>query len=270
MTAFVNHFAFEFKTGLRNPTQMLMNYLFPLSFYALMGLVMTQINPGFKETLLPAMIIFAVLVSSLLGMPGPLVEAREAGIFRSFKINGVPAFSILVIPALTTIFHALIVSTVIALTASSLFGGAPPVDWGSFVLVTLVTAFACGALGMLISVIANGSRSVVLWSQLIFLPSMLIGGLMMPVSLLPESIRPVSALLPSTHAMQAYLGLAYRQETSIDPLASLLILAVSGVVAFGLAIYLFNWDSRSDARRGHPLMALLAVLPFLAGILFLK
>lgn len=270
MTAFVNHFAFEFKTGLRNPTQMLMNYLFPLAFYALMGLVMTQINPGFKETLLPAMVIFAVLVSTLLGMPGPLVESREAGIFRSFKINGVPALSILSIPASTTIFHTLIVSVLIALTASSLFGGAAPVDWGSFVVVTLVTAFSCGGLGALIGVIASSSRSTVLWSQLIFLPSMLIGGLMVPISLLPESIRPVSALLPSTHAMQAFLGLAYRQETLVDPLASLLILAVSGVVAFGLAIYLFNWDSRNDSRRGHPLMALLAVLPYLAGIFFLK
>ena len=31
-----------------------------------------------------------------------------------------------------------------------------------------------------------------------------------------------------------------------------------GILAFGLAIYLFNWDSRNAARRGHPLLALLA------------
>jgi hypothetical protein len=29
MTAYLNHFAFEFKSGLRNQTQLLMNYLFP-------------------------------------------------------------------------------------------------------------------------------------------------------------------------------------------------------------------------------------------------
>ena len=48
MNAFATHFAYEFKTGLRNPSLLLMNYLFPLGFYALMGLVMTQINPVFK------------------------------------------------------------------------------------------------------------------------------------------------------------------------------------------------------------------------------
>jgi len=30
MTAFASHFAFEFKTGLRNSSAMLMNYLFPI------------------------------------------------------------------------------------------------------------------------------------------------------------------------------------------------------------------------------------------------
>ncbi len=98
MSAFTNHFSFEFKTGLRNPTLMLMNYLFPLGFYAMMGLVMVQINPGFKDTLIPSIVIVSIMVSTLLGLPGPLVESREAGIYRSFKINGVPVFSILIIP----------------------------------------------------------------------------------------------------------------------------------------------------------------------------
>ena len=266
MTAFANHFAFEFKTGLRNPTLLLMNYLFPLAFYAMMGVVMTQINPGFKESIIPAIVIFAVMVSTLLGLPGPLVESREAGIFRSFKINGIQATSILAIPTLTTIFHALIVSVIIALTGGPFFGGQTPVSWVSFALITLLAAFTFGAIGSLIGVIASGSRSTVLWSQLIFLPSMLLGGLMMPLEILPKSILPFSSLLPSTHAMQAFNGLAYAQETVLNPQVSVAVLASSGLLAFGLAIYLFNWDSRNNSRRGHPLLALLVLLPYLIGI----
>ncbi|HSF81332.1 MAG TPA: ABC transporter permease [Anaerolineales bacterium] len=267
MTAFINHFAYEFKTGLRNPTLMLMNYLFPLGFYAMMGLVMVPINPGFADVLIPAIVIVAVMVSTLLGLPGPLVEAREAGIFRSFKINGVPALSILSIPALSTIFHALIVSALIALTGGPLFKGAVPSSWLNFVLVTLLTAFTFGSIGALIGVVATGSRSTVLWSQIIFLPSMLVGGLMMPLSILPESIRPLSGLLPTTYAMQAYQGYAYGLETIFDPGISVLVLGASGLLAFALAVYLFNWDSQNRARRGHPLLALLSWVPYLAGIL---
>jgi ABC-2 type transport system permease protein len=269
MNAFANHFSFEFKTGLRNSTLLLMNYLFPLGFYAMMGLIMTEINPGFKETMIPAMVIVAAMASSLLGLPGPLVESREAGIFRSFKINGVPAPSILAVPVLTTIFHVLIASAIIALTAAPLFGGLAPQNWLAFALITLLMAGTMGAIGALIGVVANKARGTVLWSQMIFLPSMLIGGLMMPLDFLPESFRAISGLLPSTHVMQAYLGLSFGQETLIDPWISVAILGASMLLSFGLAIYLFNWDSQNSSRRGHPLMALLAVIPYLAGFLFL-
>ena len=40
MTAFVNHFLFEFRTGIRNKQLLLMNYLFPLGFFLMMGFVM--------------------------------------------------------------------------------------------------------------------------------------------------------------------------------------------------------------------------------------
>ncbi|MGC9467260.1 MAG: ABC transporter permease [Anaerolineae bacterium] len=269
MTALVNHFSFEFKTGLRNSTLLLMNYLFPLAFYAMMGLVMTQINPMFTETMIPAMVLFATMASTLLGLPGPLVESREAGIYRSYKINGVPAVAILLMPALTTAFHVLIVAALISLTGVPLFDGIAPTNWLAFILVTLLAVFASTGLGTLIGVIAGDSRAVVLLSQLVFLPSMLLGGLMMPLSVLPESILPVSMLFPASHAMQTYLGLAYGQETVVDPLASVAVLAISGLLSFGLAIYLFNWDSRNNARRGHPAMALLALVPYLVAMVAL-
>ncbi|MGD9100578.1 MAG: ABC transporter permease [Anaerolineae bacterium] len=270
MTAFFNHFAFEFKTGLRNSTLLLMNYLFPLGFYVMMGLVMTEINPEFDELLIPAMVVFVAMSSNLLGMPEPLVASREAGIYRSYKINGVPALSILSTPALSTLFHVLIVSALVALTGGPFFDGLTPTNWGSFALIALVSAFAFGAIGALIGVISPNSRATVLWSQIVFLPSMLLGGLMIPLSQMPESVRPISALLPATHVMQAFSGFAYDQSTMIDPWASIGILLVSGVLAFALAVYLFNWDSNNETRRGNPLLALLVLVPYIVGALLIK
>lgn len=265
MTAFTTHFAYEFKTGLRNPTAMLMNYLFPLGFYAMMGLVMVQINPGFKATLVPALVIFAIMASNLLGLPAPLVESREAGIYRSYKINGVPAISILSIPAISTIFHTLIVSAIITITAP-IFDGVLPQNWLAFVLITLLTALAFGTIGMLIGVVATGSRSVVLYSQLIFLPSMLLGGLMLSIEILPPAFQSIAAIFPTTQAMQAYLGFAYGQATLLNPVVCVAVLLASCVICFGLAIYLFSWDSRNQTRRGHPALALLALLPYIVAV----
>ena len=269
MTAFATHFAFEFKTGLRNSSQLLMNYLFPLAFYAMMGLVMTQINPGFKDLLIPSMVILVQMSSMVLGMPGPLVEMREAGVFRSFKINGVPALSILAIPALSTMIHALIVSVFICLTAPAFFKGLAPTNWLAFALITLLGAFTFGAFGMLIGVVSKSARNTVFFSQIIFLPSIMLGGMMIPLSMLPVSVRPITGLLPTTHIMQAYTGYAFGQPTSFNPLTSLIILITSGIIAFGMAIYLFNWDSRNNTRRGTPWMGLLALAPYIIAM-FLK
>ncbi len=268
MTAFANHFLFEFKTGLRNPGAMMMLYLLPFGFYAAMGFVMVEINPTYTELLIPSMIIFAIMSADILGFPNGVVEAREAGIYRSFKINGIPAISILSTPALSTSLHGLITSAIIAVTAVPLFEAAKPENWLALALVTLLVAFTFSTLGMLIGVISSSSRSVVLWSQLIYLPSILLGGMMIPLELMPETIQKFSGLLPSSYAMQAFFAFAYNQATTIDPWVCVLVLLTSGILALSLAIYLFNWDSRNETRRGSPLLALLILLPYLLAILY--
>ena len=117
MTPFANHISFDFRTGIRNRSLLLLNYLFPLAFYLLMGFVMPGLNPLFLDSLLPGMVVFAIYSAAILGLPDPLVQARDSGIFRSYKINGVPRLNILAIPALTTSLHLIIVTVIICLTA---------------------------------------------------------------------------------------------------------------------------------------------------------
>ena len=270
MSAFVNHFSFQFRTGVRNRSLLLLNYLFPLVFYVMMGLIMPQINSAFLETMIPALVVFAIMVATMLGLPDPLVTAREAGIFRSYKINGVPAFSILVIPALTTVLHAVVVGSIITFTAPMFFDAPTPVNWSGFILTFLLTALAFAGLGVLIGVISPSSQMTVLWSQLVFIPAMLLSGISgLPYSMLPEAMGKIAQLLPATHAMNALRGLAQDLTPDFDPQGSLVILALSGVLAFGLAIYLFNWDRHNATQRGHPLLALLVLLPYVVGVFLL-
>ncbi len=269
MNAFLIHFLFTFRTGLRNKQLLMLNYLFPLGFFGLVGFVMVEINPGFREVMIPAMVIFACLAGTLLGLPDYFVVARESGILRSFKINGVPAAHIVVIPVLTSTLHLILVSTIIVGTAAFFFDAPLPVDWLAFLGVFLATAMACSALGVLIGIISPSSRVTVLWSQLIYLPSMLIGGLMIPYSQLPAAFQPYARVLPAAHAMNAFSGLAYRMPPEFSPWGSVLTLSLGGLLAFGLAIVLFNWDRRNQARRGHPAWAVLAALPYALGMFLL-
>ena len=267
MNAFIHHFNFEFRTGIRNKNLLMLNYLFPLGFYLMMGFIMPSINPPFREDIIPSMVVFAALAATLLGIPDPLVTARENGVFRSYKINGVPSFSILVIPALTTMLHLAIVTLLITVTAPLLFDAPIPVNWLNYILIFLAMAVACTGISVLIGVISSSSRMTVLWSQVIFLPSMLLGGLMLPYSLLPDVAAKFAQLLPATHAINALNSLAMGREAVFSPWGSLIILLTSGLIAFGLAVYLFNWDSRNTTRRGSPWMALLVLVPYALGII---
>jgi ABC-2 type transport system permease protein len=269
MNAFIHHFSFEFRTGIRNKQLLLMNYLFPLSFYLMMGFIMAEINPPFRDDIIPAMLVFGVLAATLLGIPDPLVNARENGVFRSYKINGIPSTSILIIPALTTTSHLVIVAVLITVTAPLIFDAPLPVNWLNYALIFVAMAIACAGLSILIGVVSPSSRMTVLWAQLVFVPSMLLGGMMVPYSVLPDVAKKFAQLLPATHAMNALNGLAMGEAAAFSPWGSVIILFLSGVLAFGLAVYLFSWDSRNTTRRGHPLLALLVLLPCILGIFFL-
>ena len=269
MNAFIHHFTFEFRTGIRNKQLLLMNYLFPLFFYLMMGFIMADINPPFREDIIPAMVVFGILAATVLGIPDPLVNARENGVFRSYKINGIPSISILTIPALTTILHLVIVAVLITVTAPLFFDAPLPVHWLNYALIFVAMAFACAGLSVLIGVVSPSSRMTVLWSQLVFVPSMLLGGMMLPYSMLPDVARKFAQLLPATQAMNAFNGLAMGKVAAFSPWGSVIMLFVSGVLGFGLAVYLFSWDSRNTTRRGHPLLALLVLLPYIVGIFLL-
>ncbi|MGI6082735.1 MAG: ABC transporter permease [Limnochordia bacterium] len=269
MKAFIMHFSFEFLAGLRNRTLLLMNYLLPLGFYLLVGGMMVQLNPAFGDQLIPGMVVFAVLSGVILGLPTPLVEAREAGILRSYKVNGVPASSLLAIPACSTVLHMAVVTAVITLSAPMLYASPLPVNWSAYLLVFFLTVFAYSGLGSLIGVLARNSRSAVLWQQLIYLPSILLGGLMVPAQMLPDNFVRLGHLLPATYAMIGLDGLAYRRNTLYDPLWAMLSLFIGGLVSFVLAFYLFTWDDRNTSRGRKQALAVLALVPYMLGALFL-
>jgi ABC-2 type transport system permease protein len=262
MTAFASHFAFEFRTGIRNRNLLLMNYLFPLGLYVMMSVIMPGINPLFQDTIIPSMITFGILAAALLGVPDPLVQAREAGIFRSFKINGIPALNILAIPGLSTTLHILVVAAIITISAPLVFDAPLPENMPVFVLTVLGTATAVAGMGILIGVISPNTRLTVLYSQMIFLPSMILGGIMIPFSMLPPAAARIALLLPATHAMNAFNGLAMGGEADFSPWGSLVTLFIGGLLAFALACYLFRWDSRNPERRYRPVLAILALVPY--------
>ena len=92
---------------------------------------------------------------------------------------------------------------------------------------------------------------------------------MIPYDVLPQTVHAIARLLPASYSMAAYAGFALDGASILSPLWSLVILTAGGLLAFGLAIGLFNWDSHNSTARWHPALGLLAVLPYALGALLL-
>jgi len=269
MNAFLYHFIFEFFSGFRNKNLLLLNYLFPLGLFLMMGFIMPSINPPFREVIIPAMVIFSILSATFLGIPDPLVNDREKGVFRSYKINGVPKTSILAIPALTTTLHLSIVILVITILAPLLFDAPTPVNWLNYMIVSIAFIAASSGISILIGVCSASSRMTVLWSQIFFIPSMLLSGMMIPFSFLPEAAGAFARLLPATYAMNAFNSLAMGGSPDFSPWGSVFILLLSSVLAFSLAALLFSWDRKNTTRLAHPGFSFAVMLPFIIGMIVL-
>ena len=269
MNAFAIHFNFEFRSGIRDKTLLLMNYILPLGLYGLLGFLMTELNPGFTDILIPAMVLIAIMFGTIIGLPNPLLAARESGIFRSYRVSGVPALSILAIPGLTTILHSLLVAIIMVVAAPPLFGAPLPASWPGLGAFFLLAALAHTGLGTLISVVAPSIRAAVPWAQLIFVPSMMIG-VMIPQDILPVALQKAAMLLPATHAMSIYQWLAGGQAVTSAAVSSIVVLVLGGALSLGLAVYLFSWDSRNTTRRGHPLLGFVAIIPYIASAVFVQ
>jgi len=269
MNAFLHHFAYDFKTGIRDRSRLLMFYLFPLVFFFLVGGLMTSVNPGFRQTMIPAMVLFAFMCAALLNLPSVLVGARESGVFRSYRINGVPAASILSIPVLGTAVHMLIVAVIVSMAGARIFNGAAPAAAAGFVLAAVLSYAAYAGIGVLIGVAAGSGTASILIAQLIYIPSIILGGLMVPTSILPGALQRISFLLPATHCMALFNGLggigAGPGSGAGIPWFSLGVLAASVVLSFGLAAALFQWDTRASQPSRKAFLAIVAAAPYVAA-----
>lgn len=265
MKALMNHLGFEFKSVVRDKSLLLMNYLFPVAFYLMMAAIMPGIYPGFRETLIPGMIVFTIMVSSLLGMPNPLVNSREKGIYRSYRIYGLPLKAVLLIPVITTMIHITLVSLLILITGPVFFKAGTPSNLFNFFRVYGVILFSFTGLGLLLGVCSPNGRLTVLLAQLVFLPSMMLGGIVMPTGMLPETVRKVARVLPATYAMDALKCLAFQEQALFIPAGSLTVLFLGGLISYILAAFLFTWDIHTGNKMRN-LLGFIALLPFAIGI----
>ena len=177
------------------------HYLVPIIFFFVVGAVFTSVMPETEETLIPTMVIFTATMGAFIGTSGTLLPYTEAATRKSLKAAGIPFSSVILSTLIAGIFNLLIVTFFIFFVAPIAFSAQYPdsnvVFFGGYFLFLFPTLL----IGILIALLAKDTGRLTIFAQAVFLPSMLISGIMFPFEMLPTPLAMIGYMLPATHAM---------------------------------------------------------------------
>ncbi len=225
MNGFLYGAVLQWKLDLRSRTMLIACYAVPLTFFAIMGGIFTSIMPETADTLIPSMTVFTVSMGALIGLPPSLVEIYRSDIKNAYQANGVPPALGLVLTNISAFVHLFIMSSIIYLIAPVAFHVKmpenPEVHFGGVIILIAVSLGIASIIGLAVENMANTS----MFSILIFLPSIMLSGIMFPADLLPKTFGVAGKLFPATW------GYALMAESSFSghnlwPLFVIFIIAV--------------------------------------------
>lgn len=222
---------------------------FPLMFYVLFALVLNrgaQVDgASAARYLLGGYACFGTVGAALFGVGVPLAAELDAGWLELKRSGPMPPAAYLLAKCGTAVLFAVaIVSALAALGV--LFGGVTltPGELARVLGLAAVGALPFAALGLVLAVLAPASAAPGI-ANLLYLPMSFLGGLWIPLSVLPPALQRSAPALPTFHLGQLVLGALGFPARGL-PLSHVLYLVVLTAGALGLAAAIF---SRREEKR---------------------
>lgn len=197
MSAFLYGVVLQWKIDFRNRDIMLTYYVVPLVFFAFMGGIFTSINPDAKNTLIQSMTVFGVTMGAVLGAPTPLVQLYGSEIKKSYQVGRIPLWVGTVNNFTSAFVHLFVMSLVIFLVAPKVFNSKVPVNLFPYFISLAIFIMVSLAVGTVLGLFIKSTSKLTMVSQLIFLPSIMLSGIMFPVDMLPEALEAVGMVFPA-------------------------------------------------------------------------
>lgn len=203
MKAFLYGLALQWKLDIRSKAMLITCYVLPLLFFVFMGGIFTSINPASKDTLIQSMGIFGVSMGALVGLPPSLVEIYSSDIKKVYKANGIPLYLGVLTHFISAFIHLLIMCTIIFFSAPRLFDASAPKNILVFYVSLTIFIATTLSIGCIFGLTMKNMAKLTMVSQIIFMPSLMLSGIMFPVDLLPKTLERVGRAFPATWAFKA-------------------------------------------------------------------
>lgn len=259
MNGLREHFMLQLRLHLRNRMALVYGYLFPLIYLAAFGVL-------YRDERIPLIrhagewLTVSVLGGACFGLPTTLVADRERGVWRRFRL--VPISLGRIVASTIAARYVIILGAGILQLAVAMAAGMPAPEhplalWLAYSAVTL--AFI--GLGLVIAALADTVPAVQGLGQCVFLPMLVIGGVAVPLTALPDWANHFSAYLPGRYAVAALQ--ACTNGAGLGAIGFELVALAGIALGAGLAgAKLFRWDA---AQRFADLRGKAWLFPALAA-----
>lgn len=197
MNGFLYGAFLQWKLDLRSRNVLVTYYIVPLGFFLFMSAIFLSVMPEMKNTLISAMTVFAVSMGALIGLPPALAEIYATDVRKAYQVNGVPIAAGAVQTNLSAFLNLFLMSLIIYFLAPVLFDvPVPPQPDVWFGALTLLIAASLAA-ASIIGLAAKDPSNTAMFSILLFLPSVMLSGIMFPAGLLPEGFAAAGKVFPA-------------------------------------------------------------------------
>ena len=212
MNGFLYSLTLQWKLDIRSKSLLVTYYIVPLIFFLLMGGIFTSVMPEMGSTLIQSMIVMSVSMGAFLGLPPSLIETYGSDIKKIYKANGVPIHLGLVTMVFSAFVHLMITCMVILLLAPILFKANLPSQFLLFFLALAIYIFVSLSIGSILGLTVNNQAKLTMIAQLIFLPSIMLSGIMFPSNLLPDFLQAIGRLFPASWGYRLMLDRGFGLE----------------------------------------------------------
>ena len=197
MNSFLYSLVLQWKLDIRSKSLLVTFYIVPLIFFLIMGGIFTSVIPEMGSTLIQSMIVMSVSMGAFLGLPPSLVEIYGSDIKKIYNANGVPIYLGLVTILLSAFVHLMMICIVILLLAPILFKASLPTQLPIFLLSLTIYIIVSLSIGCILGLTLKNQAKLTMLAQLVFLPSIMLSGIMFPISLLPDFLQVIGHVFPA-------------------------------------------------------------------------
>ncbi len=194
------------KLDLRNKNVLLTYYLMPIVFFLFFGSILLSMNDEYVKIYGQAMVIFAITIGAILGSPIPLIEFYETDIKKAYKVGNVPLWLPVMLNFISACIHLFVTSIIIIILAPIIFNVQPISDYLIFFTSLFAFLVLSVSIGSVLGLYVKNTSRLTVIGQLIFLPSIMLSGILFPNEMLPEIFVKLSYVFPTTIGFQSMIS----------------------------------------------------------------